>query len=426
MKRILDISFALSGFILFLPAFIVIPLFIRLEDGGAVFFRQLRLGQYKRPFRIVKFRSMRNGNVTRIGRWLRASGLDELPQFYNVLLGDMSIVGPRPLTFADTQRLGWDHRFHICRWHLKPGITGMAQLYAGRGAKVSWFFDKRYVREQTTGMDLRIILLTTLMNLFGKRRIRAWLQARLDRSPDWQRWVRFFSVRRERNLPEPFIVQDNLAPSIARSLAIFQLGESGGGTISGQVRCSRLTGIDRAYARAVELFVDEEHRHAKILAVCVRALGGQLIRKNWTAQLFVVARRMMGLRLKVLVLLAAEVVGICYYKLLALRLADAQLSRLLTELARDEEAHLKFHSAFLRYHTQGIISGFLFSLVWRLVTFTAAIVVTIDHHRALKDLDIPLRLVWQRWMYLVRETELQVLTNQPDYQFLQQVDMRYI
>ena len=85
----------------------VIAAAILLDDGRPVLFRQERLGHRRRPFHILKFRSMRDGRVTRVGRVLRATGLDELPQFVNILRGDMSAVGPRPLTADDVARLGW-------------------------------------------------------------------------------------------------------------------------------------------------------------------------------------------------------------------------------------------------------------------------------------------------------------------------------
>ena len=213
--------------------------------------------------------------------------------------------------------------------------------------------------------------------------------------------------------------------ALAKSLAVFQLGESGGGTVIQQAKKSPLHGIDPAYCKSVEWFVAEEHRHADILACCVHSLGGQCIRHNWTARLFVHGRRLMGLRLKVLVLLAAEVVGICYYKLLAMRLPAGQIRDLLEELANDEEAHLKFHSDFLRLYVQGILPGVLFRSVWRLVTYAAALVVIIDHRHALSQMNIPLNLVWQRWMFLVDATEKQIITAKPDYQFLQQVNIDY-
>ena len=427
MKRLIDIALSVVGIITFLPVFLLIPILIRLDDGGPVFFRQARLGQFKRPFRIYKFRSMRDGRVTRIGRWLRRSGLDEIPQFLNIYKGEMSVVGPRPLTLADVQRLGWDTRYYIARWQIKPGLTGLSQLYAGRSAHHSWFYDKAYLKNPHLWLDLQIILLSFAMNVLGKRRVRNWLYARNKLSVNWHRWAILFAARRDRALPEDLNDCSHYpwAAALARSLAIFQLGESGGGTIVQQVQHSRLRGVDRAYCQSILWFVDEEHRHAEMLARCVQALGGQCIEQNWTAHLFVAGRRLMGIRLKLLVLLAAEVVGLCYYKLLAMRLPPGQIRNSLDELALDEEAHLKFHSEFLRIHVHGWLRTILFKLAWRFVTYCAAIVVSIDHYRALKAMHIPIKLVWRRWMYLVRETESQVIAIQPDYHFLRHVNLYY-
>jgi len=143
-----------------------------------VLFTQTRVGRHKRPFRIYKFRSMREARVTRVGRRLRSTGLDELPQLVNVLLGDMSVIGPRPLTNADVLRLKWDDDKHALRWSVRPGIIGLAQLYAGRGARLSWFLDCRYVNARRLGMDVGIIVLSAAMTLAGKRRIRHWLRRR--------------------------------------------------------------------------------------------------------------------------------------------------------------------------------------------------------------------------------------------------------
>lgn len=425
MKRQFDIFTALLGLFCFFPLLLLTAILIKLDDGGPVLFRQQRLGKYKRPFLIYKFRTMQDGKITRIGHWLRKTGLDELPQFINILNGDMSLVGPRPLTLGDVQRIGWHKRYYIRRWHIKPGITGLAQLYAGRSAHYSWLYDKTYLKNQSFLLDSKIIFLSFVMNVIGKRRVRHWLYQRNHVKVNWQRWAILFASRRDRLLPD--FVEDNSqypwSAALARSLAIFQLGESGGGTVIEQAKRSPLHGIDPAYCKSIEWFVDEEHRHADILARCVKSLGGQCIQHNWTAMLFVLSRRLLGLRLKALVLLAAEVVGICYYKLLAMHLPAGQLRNLLDELATDEEAHLKFHSDFLRLYSQGLLSGLLFRLVWRLVTYTAVVVVTIDHRYALKQMNIPLRLVWQRWMYLVHKTEAQITTTKPDYQFLNQVNM---
>ncbi|WP_455212772.1 sugar transferase, partial [Kaarinaea lacus] len=373
----------------------------------------------------------RDGNVTKIGSRLRRSGLDEIPQFINIFKGEMSIVGPRALTMNDVVRLGWDQRYYIRRWHVKPGITGLGQLYAGRSAHHSWLFDKTYLKKSSFRLDLQIVVLSSLMNLLGKQPIRAWLYGRTMRRPtyreNWQHWETVFIARKNRPFPNELVgtSQQPWSLPLARSLAIFQLGESGGGTIVRQVQNSRIEGTNSTYSRAMALFVDEEHRHADLLEYCVRSLGGQLIHHNWTAKLFVAGRRLMGLRLKVLVLLAAEVVGICYYKLLASRVPHAQLRTILEELAQDEEAHLQFHSAFLRMCSQGALQALVFRGMWRLVTFCAAIVVSIDHHRALMALGIPMAVVWRRWMYLVCETEVQVINRKPDYQFLRQVNLDY-
>jgi len=427
MKRRVDILLAVAGLFFLSPVFILIALIIKLDDGGPIFFKQYRLGKYKRPFLINKFRTMHDGKITRAGQWLRTSGLDELPQIVNILKGDMSVVGPRPLTHDDIQRIGWDKRYYIARWHIKPGITGLAQLYAGRSVHHSWLYDKTYLKNQSFLLDTKVIILTLLMNILGKRRVRTWLYKRNNVSVNWTRWALLFAARRDRPMPQTLedSSQYPWSAALARSLAIFQLGESGGGTVIQQANSSPLHGISPAYCKSVEWFVDEEHRHADILACCVKSLGGQCIEHNWTAKLFVFGRRLMGLRLKVLVLLAAEVVGICYYKLLAMRLPEGQVRGLLNELAKDEEAHLKFHSDFLRLYAQGTLPGLFFRLIWRIVTYAAAIMVTIDHRHALKQMDIPLKLVWQRWMFLVRETESQITTQKPNYQFLQQVNIDY-
>lgn len=228
-----------------------------------------------------------------------------------------------------------------------------------------------------------------------------------DKNVNWQTWRDFFAVRSGRRLPGLDDPQDysRVPDSVARSLAIFQLGESGGGTIVGQARSSRIKSAGERYADAMQLFVAEEHRHAEILAICVRNLGGSLIRRNWTADLFVFARRLLGLRLKVLVLLVAEVVGICYYHLLATRLPASRLRSLLEQIVDDERSHLHFHCSFLRAEACGPWRRFIFTVVWRLAMLAAAIVTLVDHRAALRDLDLPAGSVWRRWMTYGRLAE---------------------
>jgi len=115
---------------------------------------------------------MKDHHVTATGKWLRLTGLDEIPQFINVLKGEMSIVGPRALTAEDIDRLGWNDDFHQIRWRVRPGITGLAQLYGGQHKKVSWFWDSQYLAHPDVGLDFAIVLLSFAMNLLGKIRVR--------------------------------------------------------------------------------------------------------------------------------------------------------------------------------------------------------------------------------------------------------------
>jgi hypothetical protein len=217
---------------------------------------------------------------------------------------------------------------------------------------------------------------------------------------DWRDWDEFFRKRIDRPFRKPDTCDwyGNLPKSFAESLAIFQLGESGGGTIIEQARQSRIKAVDFHYADAMALFVAEEHRHADILASCVKALGGTLISRNWTAKLFVAARRLIGLRIKVLVLLAAEVVGICYYHLLASNIPQCDIKLMLDELVADELSHLQFHCCFLRSQARSGWRRGIFIMVWRATMLAAAIAVTIDHRNAMRDLGIGKKVVWRRWM----------------------------
>ncbi len=235
-----------------------------------------------------------------------------------------------------------------------------------------------------------------------------------DYTVNWRAWRELFAQRKDRALPplDPKVEYGMLPRSLARSLAVFQLGESGGGTVVSQARRSKLPGIDADYAAAMRLFVREEHRHANILAMCVRLLHGELIRKNWTARLFVFGRRLIGLRLKVLVLLAAEVVGICYYSAIAERLPRGPMRGWLRELVEDERSHLDFHSAFLRTQTQSQLKRLLFVAGWRSVMWAAAVTVMIDHRETLRDMRIAPRDIWRRWMHIGHQAEQLVINGQ--------------
>lgn len=192
LKRIFDVVVSTIGLVLTVPLFVLIALVVCVDDGLPVFFRQLRAGENGRAFRIFKFRTMVRGaeemlpelvsldelsdptfklrfdpRVTRSGRFLRKTSLDELPQLFNVLRGEMSIVGPRPEILALVERYAPEHEVRL---RVKPGITGPWQVY-GRSELT---FDevlaveREYVENLSLGRDLRIILMT-VPAVFGRR-----------------------------------------------------------------------------------------------------------------------------------------------------------------------------------------------------------------------------------------------------------------
>ena len=172
MKRALDIVFSLIALVMFAVPGVIIALLLIIRERHPVLFWQERVGRRGRRFHIIKFQTMVNGVTTPAGKILRRCGIDEWPQFINVLKGEMSIVGPRALTCDDIQRLGWDDEYHSTRWSVKPGITGFAQIYGGQHKKASWFWDKCYLKNNNCLADVAVILVSFLINIFGKRRMR--------------------------------------------------------------------------------------------------------------------------------------------------------------------------------------------------------------------------------------------------------------
>lgn len=173
VKRILDIIISLIAIIIFLPGLIILALLIRVKLGSPVFFIQERIGLRHRPFRIIKFRTMNNekdkngyilpddNRLSNFGRTLRATSLDELPELINVLKGDMSIVGPRPLL---TEYMDKYSKEQLRRHEMLPGITGWAQIN-GRNA-ISWKekfnLDLWYIDHWSLFLDLKIIFKTVM------------------------------------------------------------------------------------------------------------------------------------------------------------------------------------------------------------------------------------------------------------------------
>jgi lipopolysaccharide/colanic/teichoic acid biosynthesis glycosyltransferase len=196
-KRAFDILLSGAGLVASAPLWAVIAAAVKLEDRGDVFFRQERVGQGGRIFRVLKFRSMiqdaeakvgalqaseGDARVTRVGRWLRATAMDELPQLLSIFRGDMSFVGPRALRPGEIEVRG-DGReealedvpgFEL-RCSVPPGLTGVAQIYAPRDIprRQKFRYDRVYIRRRSFWLDLRLIALSFWITFRGNWEVRA-------------------------------------------------------------------------------------------------------------------------------------------------------------------------------------------------------------------------------------------------------------
>jgi len=191
-KRLLDMALAGSGLIASAPLWVVIAALIKIEDGGAVLFSQERVGHNGRRFDALKFRSMivdaealtgpiqsgqNDPRVTRIGRILRATAMDELPQLWNIFRGDMSFVGPRALRPGEIEVSGngvveklEDVPGFAARCSVRPGLTGIAQIYAARDVvrRHKFRYDRFYIRRRSFCFDVRLIVLSFWITLRGR------------------------------------------------------------------------------------------------------------------------------------------------------------------------------------------------------------------------------------------------------------------
>ena len=191
MKRLFDIAASALMLVLLAPVMLLVAILLRVNMGSPVFFKQKRPGLHGVPFEMFKFRTMTNtqdghgqllddgARLTRLGKFLRATSLDELPELWNVLKGEMSLVGPRPLLM---EYLPLYNEQQMRRHEVRPGITGWAQVN-GRNA-ISWDekfkLDLWYVDNQSLLLDIRIILLTVI-RVFSRKGISAEGDATMPR-----------------------------------------------------------------------------------------------------------------------------------------------------------------------------------------------------------------------------------------------------
>lgn len=191
IKRTFDIAMAVIMLLLLSPVMLLVALLIKLTMRGEVLFRQWRPGKDEVPFQVLKFKTMRDAvnsqgeplpdeeRVTRLGLWIRHASLDELPQLFNILKGDMSFVGPRPLLMEYLPYFIGDERR---RHEVRPGVTGLAQVNGRQD--ISWEaklgLDVEYVDRQTVWLDLKILLATMVVVLKREGILYAAPQGRLD------------------------------------------------------------------------------------------------------------------------------------------------------------------------------------------------------------------------------------------------------
>jgi lipopolysaccharide/colanic/teichoic acid biosynthesis glycosyltransferase len=190
VKRTFDAALAFAGLVVSLPLWAVFAAAIQIEDGGPVFFVQDRVGQDGRVFRALKFRSMRvdaervtgplqarlgDNRITRVGRVMRATAMDELPQLWNIFRGDMSFVGPRALRPGEIEMEGGSPvpleavPGYADRILARPGLTGVAQVYAARdiSRRAKFRYDRLYIRRRSFALDVRLILLSFWISFRG-------------------------------------------------------------------------------------------------------------------------------------------------------------------------------------------------------------------------------------------------------------------
>ena len=179
MKRAFDFTVSLMLIIILFPLFLLISLIVLIDAGSPVIFRQYRVGKDNKLFYIFKFRTMRRGVknvatanlknseklITRSGRFLRKTSLDELPQLVNVLLGDMSFVGPRPLIPEEKEIRALRKKYNV--YSVRPGITGWAQINGRDNLtdEEKALFDKEYIDKQSIGFDIKILFRTVFVVL---------------------------------------------------------------------------------------------------------------------------------------------------------------------------------------------------------------------------------------------------------------------
>lgn len=190
LRRLISLGTAAVGIVLTAPLMVLVALATKLDSSGPVFFIDERAGRGGHPFRLIKFRTMREqtsdseseysvwnrddrSRITRVGRWIRKFRLDELPQFWNILRGDMDLVGPRPEIMRNVKTMSEQIPYYSLRHVVRPGLTGWAQVRYGYSVSLEQVTEKMrhdlfYIKHMSLWLDLRILADTVKIGLFGR------------------------------------------------------------------------------------------------------------------------------------------------------------------------------------------------------------------------------------------------------------------
>lgn len=195
-KRLFDVVVAGGGLLVSMPVWLLAAIAVKLEDGGPIFYSQERAGRHGRVFRVYKFRSMipdaearvgalqataHDPRITRVGRWLRATAMDELPQLWSIFVGDMSFVGPRALRPGEIEVQGDGRQValedvpgYAQRASVTPGLTGLAQIHARRDLprRQKFRYDRLYIRRRSFWLDMRLMALSFWISFRGGWEVR--------------------------------------------------------------------------------------------------------------------------------------------------------------------------------------------------------------------------------------------------------------
>lgn len=218
------------------------------------------------------------------------------------------------------------------------------------------------------------------------------IQSEADDSPfSAKDWLSYFqhnkNLRPLVHLPDLIEMEEHIRAPLIRSLQKFQIGETGEG--KHLKKFAKRIG-DQDYIQCIDLFIREEQAHGQVLAEVIRSLDGTLITWHWSDLVFILLRRMLGLKTEIFILLIAEVVGKCFYKAVADKVQDERLREIFSLIVLDEIAHLSFHSQFLftQLLSKTFIKKALVHYVWSLIFYTACFVFILDHRKTLNALGV--------------------------------------